>query len=412
MDKVDKILVVLGACGIHACIGSVYAWSVLVHPIIEQTGWGLSSVTFAFSLAILFLGMSAGLLGRKVHKWGAKKSALISCAFFVTGLLGSALALHLESIALLYVSYGAIGGIGLGVGYISPVATLLKWFPEHKGFAGGCAVMSFGFAALVAGPLMSYLTTTYGLEQNFVIVAALYGVIMFASSMLLKQPPKQENKYSEKEKKWYGECMNMPEAVHTPEFQLLWIMFFVNIACGIALLSIASPMAQKLGASAVDAATLVGTLGIVNGSGRLVSATMSDIIGRPISYILFFLIQVAAFGVLAMTRDYNLFFLAIIAVVFCYGGGFSCMPAYLSDLFGVRHLSAIHGAMLTAWGVAGIFGPLFLSFALEQTGNYKATMEFFIALFVVNTMAAVKLKNSLRLARQRKIMESVPYWDK
>ena len=184
----NRWLIALAAVGIHISIGSVYAWSVLTRPIMAEMGFTLSETTWTFSLAILFLGMSAGFLGRFVEKHGPKKSGLLSMAFFGTGMFGTALAFYLHSLPLLYLFYGVIGGIGLGVGYITPVSTLVKYFPNHRGFATGLAIMGFGFAALLAGPVMQYLTAQFGLVENFLILGTVYMVLIGASAMYL-QPP-------------------------------------------------------------------------------------------------------------------------------------------------------------------------------------------------------------------------------
>jgi OFA family oxalate/formate antiporter-like MFS transporter len=237
----NKLRIILGACGIHLCIGSVYAWSVLTNPIIQYTNWSLSSVTFTFSLAILFLGFSAAFLGNSVQLWGPKKSAAVSFLFFFTGLVGSAFAVYFQNIYLLYLFYGCIGGIGLGVGYIAPVATLLKWFPNAKGFAGGCAVMSFGFSAMISGPVMQTFVEKFGIVNNFLIMAAIYGVIMNLSIFLIQEaPPMNSREKLSATGNAIEFCYKPDAAVKTKDFWILWFVFFINISCGIALLSIAS----------------------------------------------------------------------------------------------------------------------------------------------------------------------------
>lgn len=185
----NKWLIALSAVGIHICIGSVYAWSVLTRPIMSSMGFTQKEVTWIFSIAILFLGLSAGFLGDFVEKHGPRKSGLAAAAFFGTGMLGSALALHLHSLALLYLFYGVIGGIGLGIGYITPVSTLVKWFPKNRGFATGLAIMGFGFAALIAGPLMQYLVANFGLVANFLFLGCVYIALISASALYLAPPP-------------------------------------------------------------------------------------------------------------------------------------------------------------------------------------------------------------------------------
>ncbi|MCR5177079.1 MAG: OFA family MFS transporter [Anaerovibrio sp.] len=386
----NRWLIALAAVGIHISIGSVYAWSVLTRPIMEEMGFSLSETTWAFSLAILFLGTSAGFLGRFVEKHGPKKSGLVSMMFFGTGMLGTAWALAAHSLVLMYLFYGVIGGIGLGVGYITPVSTLVKYFPNHRGFATGLAIMGFGFAALIAGPLMQTLTAEVGLVKTFLILGTAYMLIMGASAMYLKPPVFAEG--SDKAVMLHS-GITAAEAVKTWQFGALWWIFFVNITCGIGLLAVASPMAQQVvGMNASQAAAMVGIIGLLNGGGRIIWSTVSDYIGRGFTYMLFFLIEAGAFLLLAGTREVVLFQLLVFLIISCYGGGFSCMPAYLSDIFGTRELSAIHGRILTAWGVAGVVGPTIVSWFWEHTHSYMDTLLFFAGCFVVNFIIAMILK--------------------
>lgn len=391
----NRWLIVLAAIGIHISIGSVYAWSVLTKPIMQAMGFSLKEVTWTFSLAILFLGTSAGFLGTYVEKYGPRRSGLISMCFFVSGLLGTAYALTQHSLLLLYLFYGVIGGIGLGTGYITPVSTLVKWFPNNRGLATGLAIMGFGFASLVAGPLMQILIAKYGLVENFVILACIYAVVMTASALYM-EPPKQETaagKGQFKAKMPEHVQYSVKEAMHTWQFYALWWIFFTNITCGIGLLAVASPMAQEvIGMSPIAAASMVGIIGLLNGGGRIVWSTISDYIGRANTYLAFFVIEIVAFYLLGGVNESFMFQLLVFIIITCYGGGFSCMPAYLSDLFGTKQLSAIHGRILTAWGLAGIAGPLLLSVIYERTHSYSFTLYFFSACFVVSLLLAAVLK--------------------
>lgn len=386
----NRWLIALSAVGIHISIGSVYAWSVLTRPIMKEMGFSLGETTWTFSLAILFLGFSAGFLGSFVEKIGPKRSGLLAMTFFGTGMLGTAYALSVHSLTLLYLFYGCIGGIGLGVGYITPVSTLVKYFPDHRGFATGLAIMGFGFAALIAGPVMQYLTATVGLVNNFLILGCVYMLIMGASSLYLK-PPVLKDAMGKVTKVLHGATAN--EALKTWQFASLWWIFFVNITCGIGLLAVASPMAQEvIGMDAAAAASMVGIIGVFNGGGRIFWSTISDYLGRGRVYMLFFLLEVLAFWQLGQTKEAFLFEVLVLLIISCYGGGFSCMPAYLSDIFGTRQLSAIHGRILTAWGLAGVAGPSIVSYFHAQTGGYTASLYFFAACFVLNFIIAAVLK--------------------
>lgn len=397
MMKKNKWLIVLSAIGIHICIGSVYAWSVLTKPIMQAMGFTLQETTWTFSLAILFLGLSAGFLGSYVEKHGPRRSGLVSTVFFGLGMLGTAFALTQHSLILMYLFYGVIGGIGLGTGYITPVSTLVKWFPNNRGLATGLAIMGFGFASLIAGPVMQLLIAKYGLINNFIILGCVYMLVMTASSLYL-EPPQTVAVTEAKTKLATVPASTQPqytvkEAMKTWQFYALWWIFFTNITCGIGLLAVASPMAQEvIKMTPLAAASMVGIIGLLNGLGRIVWSTVSDYIGRRNTYIIFFLIEIAAFYLLASVTDSFLFQALIFIIITCYGGGFSCMPAYLSDLFGTKQLSAIHGRILTAWGLAGIAGPLLLSWIKETTNSYSITLYFFSGCFVLSLIIASILK--------------------
>lgn len=397
MMKKNKWLIVLSAIGIHICIGSVYAWSVLTKPIMQAMGFTLQETTWTFSLAILFLGLSAGFLGSYVEKHGPRRSGLVSTVFFGLGMLGTAFALTQHSLILMYLFYGVIGGIGLGTGYITPVSTLVKWFPNNRGLATGLAIMGFGFASLIAGPVMQLLIAKYGLINNFIILGCVYMLVMTASSLYL-EPPQTVAVTEAKTKLAAVPASTQPqytvkEAMKTWQFYALWWIFFTNITCGIGLLAVASPMAQEvIKMTPLAAASMVGIIGLLNGLGRIVWSTVSDYIGRRNTYIIFFLIEIVAFYLLASVTDSFLFQALIFIIITCYGGGFSCMPAYLSDLFGTKQLSAIHGRILTAWGLAGIAGPLLLSWIKETTNSYSITLYFFSGCFVLSLIIASILK--------------------
>ena len=337
-------------------------------------------------------------------------------------MLGSALALHLHSLVLLYLFYGVIGGIGLGIGYITPVSTLVKWFPKHRGFATGLAIMGFGFAALIAGPLMQRIVASLGLIPNFLILGCAYFVIISASALYLAPPPDRFLQAASPGKEGpdrkagrLGQLKDVAvqladhpkmgkmlpcvdaftagEALQTWHFYALWWIFFINISCGIALLAVASPMGQEVaGMTPAQAASMVGIIGLVNGGGRILWSTVSDYLGRRNVYVLFFLIEIGAFYALSSTTDGFLFQVLVLLIISCYGGGFACMPAYLSDLFSTKELSAIHGKILTAWGIAGIMGPLALSVLYENTRSYSLTLYFFSGCFVLNLVIALVLK--------------------
>lgn len=393
----NRALIAASAVGIHICIGSVYAWSVLTKPIMTELGIGLKDTQWTFSLAILFLGLSAAFLGNWVERRGPRLSGLVSALFFCAGMFGTGFAVHFRSLPLLYLFYGVIGGIGLGIGYITPVSTLVKWFPEKRGFATGIAIMGFGLASLLAGPLIQVLLQRVGLVVSFYCMGTLYLAVMIPSALYLEPP----QAVTTPEQAVAGRLRENPAvpaiaanaAVRTWPFWTLWWMLFTNITCGIGLLSVASPMAQEAAAmSPAAAATMVGVIGLVNGIGRLFWASVSDYLGRANTYIAFFLIQGFAFLLLAGTTDGALFQFLIYLIISCYGGGFSTIPAFLSDLFGTGELSAIHGKILTAWAAAGVVGPFLVAWLKDATNSYTAILLVFSLCFAVSLTVAAVLK--------------------
>lgn len=375
-----KWQIVLAAVGIHISIGAVYAWSVFTNPIMNYLNVSLKEVQFTFSLAILFLGFSASFLGKHVERWGAKRSGFTAAAFYGIGMIGTGLAIYLKSIYLLYIFYGVIGGIGLGIGYITPVSTLVKWFPKKRGLATGFAIMGFGFAAMVASPIIQKLIAILPLYWVPVVMGLAYIAIMSISAWQFVLPPLT----TADNNKVYAFGLTASEAIKTWQFKALWLILFINIFCGIAIISIASPLAQELiGMSSAGAAVMVGIMGLFNGAGRIIWSALSDYLGRPLTYTLFFVIQIIAFYFLTITTNNFVFTALIYLIMTCYGGGFSAMPAYLSDIFGVKALSTIHGHILTAWGLAGLTAPLFTAWLKELTNSYHQTLFIFVAFYVI-----------------------------
>jgi MFS transporter, OFA family, oxalate/formate antiporter len=370
----NRWLIAAAAVGIHISIGSVYSWSVFTNPLREKHDWGLSEISLTFSIAILFLGLSAAFMGHFVERYGPRISGMIASACFGTGLIGAGFADSIGSLYMLYFFYGALGGIGLGIGYITPVSSLVKWFPDRRGLATGLAIMGFGFASLIASPVIAKLINGIGISNTFYLLGAIYFGLMFLSSLYLAPPPKDwqpegMKETDQKEEKRTKDLAQLTanEAVRTVRFWALWSMLFINVTCGIAVISVASPMAQDIaGLSAGAAATMVGIMGLFNGLGRIGWATVSDYIGRPNVYTTFFALQTVAFLLLPNVTNAFLFQLLIYLILTCYGGGFASIPAYIGDLFGTKQLGAIHGYILTAWAAAGLVGPLVVSWIREQ----------------------------------------------
>jgi len=388
----NRWLIALSAVGIHISIGSVYAWSNFTAPLKEMFGWSDSEVALTFSIAILFLGLSAAFLGHFVEKYGPQKAGLLAAVFFGIGMTGAGFGVDMESKYLLYLFYGALGGIGLGVGYIAPVSTLVKWFPDRRGLATGLAIMGFGFAAAIASPVMNSLITSVGVANTFYTLGISYFIIMALSSLYLEKPEEGWLPEGFKQKVASGKVKATMElsqlmandAVKTKRFWYLWLMLFINVTCGIAILAVAKPLAmESIGIDMAAAAALVGAIGIFNGLGRIGWASLSDYIGRPNTYTAFFILQMVIFFLLPQVSIQWLFMGMLIVVYTCYGGGFASIPAYIGDLFGTKQLGAIHGYILTAWAAAGLAGPLFAAWIKDTTGSYAGSLTFFSGLFVV-----------------------------
>ena len=414
MNK-NRWLIALSTIAIHLSIGSVYAYSVFKIPMSDQLGWNSKEVSLSFTIAIAFLGLSAAFFGRLVEKWGPRKSATIAAILFSAGLLGAGLAISLESLTLYFLTYGVIGGVGLGVGYIAPVSTLVKWFPDRRGFATGMAVMGFGAGALIASPVASALIQSVGLSTTFFILGGTYLVLMLSGASYIARPPEgwlpkgmeeQAKSNSKNQKPVSTDLAQLTanEAVKTPRFWLLWVMMFINISSGIMIISVASPLAQdKVGMTAIAAASMVGIMGLFNGGGRIGWSSVSDYLGRSNVFALFFGVQFLLFLLLPNISNVILFQAFIFIILSMYGGGFACLPAFIGDLFGTKQLGAIHGYLLTAWSAAGIFGPMLVATIKDATQSYNITFYVFAGLLVVAFSTSVLMKLSISNVKKQNL---------
>lgn len=398
MQKTNRYIVAISGIILHLMLGSTYAWSVYRNPIMEETGWSAPSVAFAFSLAIFFLGLSAAFMGRLVEKFGPRVTGTISAVLYALGNILTGVAIDRQELWLLYFAYGILGGLGLGAGYITPVSTIIKWFPDKRGLATDLAIMGFGFASLLTSPIAQVLIADFGVSKTFYILGVIYFVVMFVVSQFIKRPTEEElaslSKASTKKHSTTPaeKGMTANQALKTKEFYLLWLMLFINISCGLGLISAASPMAQDMtGMSAEAAALMVGILGLFNGFGRLLWAALSDYIGRPLTFTLLLVVSLIISALLLVAHAPIIFIIAMSLVITCYGAGFSLLPAYLSDIFGTRELAAIHGFALTAWAMAGLAGPILLSSTYELFNNYTTTLLVFIVIYLIALLLSLYL---------------------
>lgn len=397
----NRWLIPPAALAIHLCIGQAYATSVYKLSLVEHFDTNLTMVGFVFSIAIVMLGLSAAVFGTWVDTGGPRRAMVVAALCWSVGFLVGAAGIATGQLWLLYLGYGVIGGIGLGIGYISPVSTLIKWFPDRPGLATGMAIMGFGGGALIASPVSSKLLAVFdggfdpsdatsvasgsAVSQLFVTLGVVYLVVMLFGAWLIRVPaegwtPAGFDPSDVKEKKLVTtEHVSANNAIKTPQFWLLWVVLFCNVTAGIGILEQASPMIQDFfrgagGTSTVApavAAGFVGLLSVTNMGGRFVWSTTSDYIGRRPNYMGYLGIGMLCYAALALVggSSTGLFVLLAGIIISFYGGGFATVPAYLRDLFGTYQVGAIHGRLLTAWSAAGIAGPLIINGFLDAQGE-------------------------------------------
>ncbi|HEP1426818.1 TPA: OFA family MFS transporter [Streptococcus pyogenes] len=397
MEKTKRYIIATAGILLHLMLGSTYAWSVYRNPILQETGWDQAPVAFAFSLAIFCLGLSAAFMGNLVEQYGPRLTGTVSAILYASGNMLTGLAIDRKEIWLLYIGYGVIGGLGLGAGYITPISTIIKWFPDKRGMATGFAIMGFGFASLLTSPIAQWLIETEGLVATFYLLGLIYLIVMLFASQLIIKPTAAEIAILDKKRlqnnSYLIEGMTAKEALKTKSFYCLWVILFINITCGLGLISVVAPMAQDLtGMSPEMSAIVVGAMGIFNGFGRLVWASLSDYIGRRVTVILLFLVSIIMTISLIFAHSSLIFMISIATLMTCYGAGFSLIPPYLSDLFGAKELATLHGYILTAWAIAALTGPMLLSTTIEWTHDYLLTLCVFIILYILGLMVALRLK--------------------
>ncbi|MHA7156252.1 OFA family MFS transporter [Arthrobacter sp. TMN-50] len=421
----NRWLIPPAALAVHLCIGQAYATSVYKNALVEHFDASLTQIGVIFSIAIVMLGLSAAVMGTWVDKNGPRMAMFTSALFWTSGFLIGSLGIFTNQLWLVYLGYGFVGGIGLGIGYISPVSTLIKWFPDRPGLATGMAIMGFGGGALIASPLSTQLLRMYDPNSNtegwvasgeavgmlFLTLAAIYLVYMMFGAFTIKVPaadwkPDGFDPSTLKAKPLVtSDNVSAKNAIKTKQFWLVWIVLFCNVTAGIGILEQASPMIQDFfrgsdGTTAITVAIaggFVGLLSIGNMAGRFVWSSTSDIIGRKRIYMVYLGVGALLYATLALAgagTTVLFVFLAFFIISF-YGGGFATVPAYLRDLFGTFQVGAIHGRLLTAWSAAGIAGPLIINGFLDAQGTpgeltaaaYQPALLTMVGLLIVGFIA-------------------------
>ena len=385
------------ALAVHLSIGQVYAFSVFKEPLVEHFDTKLTPISVIFSIAIVMLGLSAAVGGTWVERSGPRKAMFVAGCCWSLGFVVSAAGVAIDQLWLVYLGYGVIGGIGLGIGYISPVSTLIKWFPDRPGLATGLAIMGFGGGALVAGPLSDALLTAYdgAIAPAFLTLAAIYFVLMMLGAFTVRLPaddwkPEGWNpeKRAERSLVTRGD-VTAANAIRTRQFWLLWVVLFCNVTAGIGILEQASPMIQDHfdTVTAAAAAGFVGLLSLCNMGGRIGWSSFSDVIGRKPTYMMYLGVGAVLYFLLASTGTASIAWFVLLTgiILSFYGGGFATVPAYLKDLFGTLQVGAIHGRLLTAWSAAGVAGPLIINaIADAETAAGKSGADLYtLSLYIM-----------------------------
>ncbi len=420
----NRWLVPPAALAIHLCIGMAYGFSVFWLPLSKAIGikaqvtcpdmtlaralvttscdWRVADLGWMFTLFFVFLGVSAAIFGGWLERAGPRKAAVVAAFCWAGGLAISAGGIYLHQLWIMWLGSGVIGGVGLGLGYISPVSTLIKWFPDRRGMATGMAIMGFGGGAMIGSPLavilMRYFQTpnSPGVWQTFLVLAAIYFVFMMGGAFAYRVPPegwRPEGWTPPAKKKalMTHRHVHVRDSYKTASFWLIWLVLTLNVSAGIGVIGIASPMLQEIfggsliakpaltfaqvqadpnfkASAAAVAAGFVGLLSLFNIGGRIFWASLSDIISRKATYAIFFLLGIALYAAaptFARMGSIPLFVLSFCIILSMYGGGFATVPAYLADIFGTQYVGAIHGLLLTAWGTAGIVGPVVVNYIRE-----------------------------------------------
>ncbi len=419
----NRWMVPPAALCIHLCIGQVYAFSVFNLPMTKLLGvtqsapddWKLTQLGWIFSIAIFVLGASAAVLGRWVEEGGPRQAMFAAALCFGGGFVVSAIGVYAHNLWIVYLGYGVIGGLGLGIGYISPVSTLIKWFPDRPGMATGMAIMGFGGGAFIASPLSVWLMARFstashvGVAETFIVLGIVYLVFMMVGSWIVRIPAPdwQPAGYVEPvqpKKLVTTRHVYVYQALKTPQFWLIWWVLCLNVTAGIGVLGQASAMSQEmLGVSAIAAAGFVGLMSLFNMLGRFFWASTSDYIGRKNTYFCFFVIGAVLYALVPYTGEIHsvpFFVLAFLVIISMYGGGFATVPAYLKDMFGTRYVGAIHGMLITAWSVAGVFGPVLVNYirayqigqGVPKAQAYNVTMYLMAGLLVVGFLCNLFIK--------------------
>jgi OFA family oxalate/formate antiporter-like MFS transporter len=390
MKTMNRWYVALAGVFMQLALGAVYAWSVFRVPLAKQFGWSISQVTLTFTISIFVLGIAAFVGGLWQNRQGPRMVAVTGGALYGLGVFLASFSAN--KLWWLYVSYGLIGGIGLGFAYIVPVVVLVKWFPDRRGLITGVAVGGFGAGALITAPLATHLIQSVGVLNTFAYLGIAYMVVTVVAGWFMVNPPNQYRPQgwaptpSESSQR-AGHDYTLGESLRTWQFFALWLLLFLNICAGISIISQESPIFQELTAvTAVMAAGMVGLASIGNAVGRVFWAWVSDLITRRATFVIMFVVQAFLFWLFPNITTASSMTIVAFVVLMCYGGGFGTMPAFAADYFGPKNVGPIYGLMLTAWGCASAFGPLLIAHLREVDGTYRGALHIIAAVMAVSVI--------------------------
>jgi len=382
--------IAVAAVLMQICLGAVYGWSVFKIPLMRGEHWAETAVQLTFTLAIVFLGVGTVIGGLWQDRVGPRVVATVAGVLYGIGYLISGYAASLHSLNLLYLGYGILGGIGMGMGYITPVATLVKWFPDRRGLMTGVAVCGYGAGALVMSPIAARLIVSKGIPFTFDALGIVYLIVVVATAQSYANPPQGWRPAGWEPRSTVAKAAStydftVGEAMATWQFWLLWIMLFLNVSAGIMVISQASPMAQSrefVGMTALAAAGMVGLISIFNALGRVFWAWVSDSIGRAKVYFLLYVIQAAVFFTVPYLHNATTFSAAFALIGLCYGGGFGTMPSFTADFFGAKYMGGIYGWVLLAWGAGAIPTPIMAAHLHQSTGTFSTSLRIIAVVMV------------------------------
>ncbi len=393
MKVANRWTIALAGVFMQIALGAVYAWSVFRTPLAKQFGWSIAEVTLTFTISIFVLGIAAFFGGLWLNRKGPRVVALVGGVLYGLGVFLASYSAN--KLWRLYLSYGLIGGIGLGFSYIVPVAVLVKWFPDRRGLITGIAVGGFGAGALVTAPVATRLIQSVGVLNTFAYLGIAYLIVTVVAGLFMQNPPDGWKPAgwtptASETRQRAGHDYTLGEALRTWQWYALWSLLFLNTFAGISIISQEAPLFQELvGVSAVVAASMVGLASIGNAFGRVFWAWVSDLLTRRATFFIMFLLQVLLFWFLPNATAVSLMTILTFVVLMCYGGGFGTMPAFAADYFGSKNVGPIYGLMLTAWGVASAVGPLLIAYMRETTGSYRGALHVIAGVMAVSALLPI-----------------------